>query len=73
MPMPLSALPKAFNVPDTVKGYFPHLFNTDANQDYVGEWPAAHYYGADTMKEGPRAKLLEWLAQQQGKEFNFKG
>ncbi|XP_054257051.1 uncharacterized protein LOC128982036 [Macrosteles quadrilineatus] len=35
-PMPLAALPKAFDLPpEKKKGYFPHLFNTLKNQNYV--------------------------------------
>ncbi|XP_020298261.1 uncharacterized protein LOC109862598 [Pseudomyrmex gracilis] len=41
MPMRLSALPKTFGLRGGVeKGYFPHLFNTLANQSYVGPLPA---------------------------------
>lgn len=39
-PMPLSALPKAFDLPpEKKKGYFPHLFNTIGNQEYKGAMP----------------------------------
>ena len=40
LPFPLSALPKAFGLPET-KGHFPYLFNTAANLNYIGPMPAA--------------------------------
>ena len=40
LPMKLAALPKAFGLEELKKGYFPHFFNTRANADYVGPYPA---------------------------------
>ena len=34
--MPLSAFPKTFGLRELKKGFFPHLFNSPANQEYVG-------------------------------------
>ncbi|CAH0547087.1 unnamed protein product [Brassicogethes aeneus] len=42
-PMSLSALLKAFGLKTLKKGYFPHLFNTLKNQNYVGPPPALEY------------------------------
>lgn len=67
LPMALSALPKAFGVNELAKGYFPHLFNTVKNWDYVGPWPEIYYYSAASMKEEARATFLVWHAQQLGK------
>lgn len=54
-PMPLSKLPKAFNLSTTLKkGYFPHLFNTIKNENYDGCLPEMKYYSPDAMKEGER-------------------
>ena len=33
--MPLSQLPKTFGLTELAKGYFPHFFNSEANQHYV--------------------------------------
>jgi len=49
LPMALSALPKAFDEPELKKGYFPHLFNTNDNQQYNGPWPDAAFYSPATM------------------------
>jgi len=37
--MPLSAFPKTIGLIELKKGYFPHLFNTPENQNYVGPIP----------------------------------
>ena len=39
IPMKLAKFPKTFAQPELCKGYFPHLFNKDENQDYVGPLP----------------------------------
>jgi hypothetical protein len=56
--LPLSQFPKAFNIAGS-KGYFPHYFNTAANEHYVGDIPDVGFYGADLMKprEGGVLKL----------------
>ena len=36
LPMPLCKFPKTFGSTELAKGYFPHFFNTEANQHYVG-------------------------------------
>jgi hypothetical protein len=60
MPQPLKDLPRSFGFEELKKGYFPHYFNTSENQDYVGPYPAAEYYGPDTMKETDRAEFYRW-------------
>ena len=48
--MKLSALPKTFDLPPNLKnGYFPHLFNTLQNENYIGPMPAADFYAPDSM------------------------
>lgn len=45
-PMALSKLPKTFGLGDDFKkGYFPHLFNTVQNENYIGPLPDISYYG----------------------------
>lgn len=57
--MALSKLPKTFDLPDS-KSYFPHLFNTQENQDYLGIIPDKKYYSPDTMKVGDRESFIKW-------------
>ena len=75
LPMALSRLPKTFGLTDVLKkGYFPHFFNTVANQDYVGPIPEARYYGPNRMYTEARAAFMEWHAKQvrDGVVFDFR-
>ena len=46
----LSSFSKQFGLTETCKGYFPHLFNTAANQKYVGPYPDVSTYSPEAMK-----------------------
>ena len=72
--MPLSAFPKTFGLRELKKGFFPHLFNTPANQDYRGPIPDAEHYMPDEMIVDTRHELDEWYAEQvaRGVEFHLK-
>jgi hypothetical protein len=72
LPMKLAKIPDAFGLQELCKGYFPHLFNTKANQNYVGPYPGLKYYGYDFMSTGERKKLAEWHATKGDKTFNFQ-
>lgn len=49
--MKLLALPKAFNLPSVYKkGYFPYLFNTIENENYIGPLPFIEFYSPGSMK-----------------------
>ena len=56
----LSKLSDTFNLPNVVKGTFPHCFNTPNNYGYVGLLPDLHYYEPDSLKEPARSKLIRW-------------
>ena len=47
IPSSLEAFPKTFGIKELVKGYFPHTFNTNANKDYIGEYPSIEHYGSE--------------------------
>ena len=74
MPMALAALPKTFGVPELCKGYFPHLFNKEENQNYVGPIPPVHYYHPNGMKPKVREEFLTWHKEkvESNYVFNFK-
>ena len=74
MPMALAALPKTFGVPELCKGYFPHLFNKEENQSYVGPIPLVHYYQPNGMKPEAREEFLTWHKEkvESNYVFNFK-
>ena len=74
LPMKLAALPKAFELTELCKGYFPHFFNKRENQQYVGPYPDPEAYGADYMSTGDRTAFLKWHEQKTsgGAVFDFR-
>ena len=74
MPMALAALPKTFGESELCKGYFPHLFNKEENQSYVGPIPPVHYYQPNGMKPKVREEFLAWHKEkvESNYVFNFK-
>ncbi|KAJ8914412.1 hypothetical protein NQ315_017506 [Exocentrus adspersus] len=72
-PLSLSKLPQAFGLgAGFKKGYFPYLFNTTANTNYVGPLPPVEYYDPDNMKEDDRIKFLEWYEQNKTDTFDMQ-
>ncbi len=67
--MSLAKLPKAFGLSELAKGYFPHLFNTSTNQNYVGDMPNIKYYDPDGMKPEKRNEFMNWYATQTHFDF----
>ncbi|XP_018110215.1 uncharacterized protein LOC108712518 [Xenopus laevis] len=71
LPMKLSKLPKAMGFDDT-KGYFPHFFNTAANQAYVGPMPSHENFGQENMMPDEREEFMAWYEENKNSEFNFQ-
>ena len=71
IPMALGKFPKTFAQPELCKGYFPHFFNKDENQEYVGPIPCQHEYGADFMKPEAREKFMTWHQEQVENNYVF--
>lgn len=60
-PMALSKLPKTFNLSaNLAKGFFPHLFNTSQNKDYVGCLPPKASYHPDSMSVEQKSQFDTW-------------
>ena len=74
IPMSLAKFPKTFGKTEMCKGYFPHLFNKEENQNYVGPIPCQADYGANFMKPEAREAFLAWHKEQveSNYEFNFR-
>ena len=68
---PLSAFPKTFGFNELKKGYFPHFFNTNENQNYVGPIPDIKYYGADTMSKPTREAFMKWYVEKFKENYVF--
>ena len=60
----LAKLPPNFGLVEMCKGYFPHLFNTEASQDYVGPMPPLAMYGPDNLPTPATATLIQWHDEQ---------
>ena len=71
IPMGLSKFPKTFGMTELCKGYFPHLFNKEENQDYVGPIPPVAYYSPNTMKPEARESFLAWHKEQRESDYRF--
>ena len=71
-PMRLASLPKAFDLKEITKGYFPHYFNKASNWEYKGPYPPTEDYGANFMMDSEREAFLRWHEQQDGKVFDFR-
>ena len=74
IPMSLAKFPKTFGKTELCKGYFPHLFNREENQNYVDIIPAVPYYSPNTMKPEARETFLAWHKEQResGYVFDFR-
>ena len=74
IPMSLSQFPKTFGKTELCKGYFPHLFNKEENQNYIGPIPDVSEYSPNTMKPEAREVFLAWHKEQveSNYEFNFR-
>ena len=74
LPMPLASFSSTFNLTELKKGFFPHLFNIPAHQQYVGRIPDLEFYDPDGMMPAKKEELLQWHAEQvrRNVEFNFK-
>ena len=71
IPMSLSKFPKTFGKTELCKGYFPHLFNKEENQSYVGPIPPVPYYSPNTMKPEAREAFLAWHKEQVENNYVF--
>ena len=71
IPMALAKFPKTFGQDELCKGYFPHAFNKDENQNYVGPIPCQNDYGVNFMKPGERDAFITWHDQQVANNYRY--
>ena len=71
IPMALAKVPKIFGQHELCKGYFPHFFNKDENQEYVGPIPCQDDYGVNYMKPEAREKFMTWHQEQVDNNYVF--
>ena len=69
--MSLAKFPKTFGQDELCKGYFPHMFNKDENQNYVGPIPCQNDYGVNFMKPGEREAFIAWHDEQVANNYRY--
>lgn len=73
LPMASANMPDAFGESELAKGYFPHLFNRDENQDVIlNHLPKMKYYCPDGMKSDKRQKFITWYNKHKSNTFDFQ-
>ena len=74
IPMGLAKFPQTFGMTELCKGYFPHKFNKEENQNYIGPIPPEDDYSPNTMKPKDREAFLVWYKEQRDNGYvsNFK-
>ena len=71
IPMSLAKFPKTFGQDELCKGYFPHMFNKEENQNYVGPIPCQNDYGVNFMKPGEREAFIAWHDEQVANNYRY--
>ena len=71
IPMSLAKFPKTFGQNELCKGYFPHMFNKDENQNYIGPIPCQNDYGVNFMKPGEREAFIAWHDEQVENNYRY--
>ena len=71
IPMALAKFPKTFGQDELCKGYFPHAFNKEENQNYIGPIPCKNDYGVNFMKPGEREAFIQWHDEQVANNYQF--
>ncbi len=68
---PLAKLSDTFEI-DTIKGHFPHKFNTAENRNYIGKMPGEEMFFASNMKPESYKEFKEWYDKTDKTNWNFK-
>jgi len=72
IPIALSEFPNAFSIKEIKKGFFPHLFNTEQNQNYIGPYPSKEAFGYKFFSTKKIKEFDEWYEKVSRSVFNFK-
>lgn len=71
LPMSLAAMGKSFGITELKKGFFPHFFNTEANQNYQGVLPSEQFFDPDGMGEKRCQEFLQWYQVQTANDESY--
>lgn len=70
---PLDAVPQTFGL-DTSKfkkGFYPYVFNTAENWDYIGPIPEIKFFNANGMKEKKRNEFYTWYKEMKDNNYEW--
>lgn len=68
----LATFPKTFGLKEIKKGFFPYLFNTDENQNYIGCIPDKKYFNTYSMTCDKLNEFNIWYETQKNIRYDFK-
>ena len=71
IPMKLANFPKTFGMEELAKGDFPHLFNTEEHENYIGPIPPTPYYSPNGMSPKDREAFLTWHQDMRDRNYIF--
>ncbi len=73
LPMPLSDLPKCFDLNELKKGFFPHFYNISSNAFTVlPSLPPKELYSPSSMTEDKLTEFEEWYEKNKNSFFDFE-
>lgn len=72
IPIGLAQFPTAFGIKELKKGFFPHIFNTNENQSYIGPYPDASTYSPHLFSIKKRKEFEAWYESVRNQTFDFK-
>ena len=73
LPMPLSRLPKSFDLKELKKGFFPHFFNTLVNQNVkMNTLPDQEFYGCKSFSKENHEEFQKWYSENYSNGFDFQ-
>ena len=65
----LEDFPKTFGIKELKKGFYPHLFNTADNYNYIGDIPPRKDFCCNSFGEKKRKEFLEWYDNKQKNNY----
>ena len=71
LPFPLAAFSVTFGLTELHKGFFPHAFNTEANETYRGPMPPRDAYDPDGMTPSKREEFDAWYDARVAERYVF--
>jgi hypothetical protein len=72
LPMPLDKFSKTFDIKELKKGFFPHNFNKEENQAYVGVWPTKDDFGIKFMTIEKKDEFEKWYDSNCNSTYDFQ-